>query len=160
MQRSYSRTCCYSSSWLSQSCTKSLLNMPFTDRGLGTLGVMSHQNGKSHFDKARNLHNRTPTQGVAHLVPRCFSLAQGSGHGVRASAALSPTGPGGRGSESARMGVSRGEAARAAAMSSSAGALSALAWKKWGVHPVSKEHGGHRQVWTERCRSNHELPCS
>ena len=56
-------------------------------------------------------------------------MAQGSGHGDRVDGNASFASPAGRGSESARMGARRGEAARAAAMSSSGGALSALACK-------------------------------
>ncbi len=72
--------------------------------------------------------------GYAYLVPRCFSLAHGSGHGDSAAADVSSTDPTGRGSESAKIGACRGEAARAAAMSSSGGALSALACNQEGRH--------------------------
>jgi len=62
-----------------------------------------------------------------YLVPRCFSQAHGSGNGDSATDEVSCTDFAGRGCESAKIGARRGEAARAAAMSNSGGALSALA---------------------------------
>ena len=67
----------------------------------------------------------------AHLVPRCFTLAHGSRHGVStpvaaSDAASEPAPDSGPAMESASTGARRGEAASAAAMSSSAGARSAL----------------------------------